>query len=766
MAEDLGNLSMEAQLTEFSKLVKNSVTNKFLQGHEGMVNILEDVTEELKTYCSSWKIATQQAEDGAKQIAEKNEELEEMKKKMAERNEEELEERRQMAEQNKDFEETRKQIVKKNEEVDERRKQIEREEEQLSRRTLELEAKEKLVEDKKVELEKKEKLLQQRSADLEQTELTNKNEQARLQAEAEAIQSQEMQIGQAYSNLKDRTAAAQKASVRSSNELRRREDNLKVTHQSVFALNEMVGNSLATVREKYDENKKLGALIEGKYQVMKKLRSELLRRLESWSTNLRQVQTSKEELVDFEAGHREILAGMREEMKALSTVLEKQTKQARAISKEIEIADNDLGKLVTSTERQLGGISTKISTVTEVSSRLDGVSTRIGNLTKVSSGLEEVSSKVENVTKVGTGLDELSAKIGNVTKVSIGLDNVSSKMDNFNKVGTGLVDELSAKIGNVTQVSGGLDEVSAKIRDFQPTVIETLREFTDAMSKVQADRRSLFKRSVSRFEEIQAKRGLGATSPEQPLAKRRRRRRQGSVGAVEELTSLGRPEPLPENILNHVRSPRGQGRVAMVGGPRRDDSSPLGRRTTGTSGITDNPSGGHDPFSQNVINSQPSSSMDPATGTRQPTVSNPASSSPRTLLNSSQSGVSATDPPGLLEASNEVKSVWRQIEFPADWDMIASNMLLAGLNRATNKKNQPKSRPVGLLDSSSAIPNCFLCRVSKAKSTLDNDDGKICSNCKAAQIDRCVRVSFVAEDPAEYDQDEQGKRWKLTIRKD
>ena len=146
---------------------------------------------------------------------------------------------------------------------------------------------------------------------------------------------------------------------------------------------------------------------------------------------------------------------------------------------------------------------------------------------------------------------------------------------------------------------------------------------------------------------------------------------------------------------------------------------------------------------------------------------NPESSSPGTLIQSNQSTVSATGPPGLSGASDEVKDVWRQIEFPANWDMRASQKLLHGFNKATHKSIAPKYRPAGLLNSSSVQPNCFLGRVSKTKSALDNGDGKSCSICKA-KMWPCVRVSFVADDLAnvEYDEDGEEKRWKLTIRED
>ena len=55
-------------------------------------------------------------------------------------------------------------------------------------------------------------------------------------------------------------------------------------------------------------------------------------------------------------------------------------------------------------------------------------------------------------------------------------------------------------------------------------------------------------------------------------------------------------------------------------------------------------------------------------------VINLASSGPGTLIQLSQTTVSATDPPGSLD---EMKDVWRQIEFPVNWDPSASNTLIS-----------------------------------------------------------------------------------------
>ena len=679
MAETFSNANMESLLTRLIEHVKDlpnyADSPKSGARLDMLITDLEDVTSELKSCKSDWKTATQQAEERAKQLAENHQQLEE------------------------------------------REKTMKKEEEQLKRRTLELLEKEKMFEESRAELEKKEELLQQQSVDLEQAERNSKDEQARLQAEAAIIESDKSEVLQAEISLKARTDAAEqaeKANTRRSNGFRQREAHLKLTFESTAALNETVKNNLAAVREELEENKKVLAAILEKHGRMKKLRTNLVNISASCATRYNQIQASRQDLVNSVDGDHETLAGLKDQMTSLSTALTKQAEDVRGVSEEIAVAEKDLERLVTSTERQLGGVSTNI---------------------------------------------------GNVTEASAGLEGISSK------------------IGNFTQVSTGLDEVSEKFQQFQPTMIDTLRELTEALSKAQADatkaqadaakaqadaakaqadsRRTLVNYSVSRFEESMAKRGLGPTSPEKPISKRRRHARQSSVGSAEMLTNVERLERLPENILDTVRSPRGQGRVARFQSPRgENDSSSPARRPIVTART---PSGAHGLLRsssglQSTLHSQPSSSMNPATATGE-------HSSQGAMISSSQSGVSATVTPALSEASDEVKRVWRQIDFPANWDTEASNLLLQGLNKNIGKKVQAKYRPAGLLDGSSARPNCVLRRLQKVKSPADNGDENRCSECQKTETP-CVRASFVSEDLAdvEYDPHGQRKRWKLTIR--
>ena len=242
------------------------------------------------------------------------------------------------------------------------------------------------------------------------------------------------------------------------------------------------------------------------------------------------------------------------------------------------------------------------------------------------------------------------------------------------------------------------------------------------------------------------KRGLGTGPQEEPASKRPCHRRRSSVGSARTLINFGPPAPLPEDILDNIRLPPSSGWVVRHESARRgDDTSPS--RTTST------PSGAQGSLGTSFESRSSSSLMNPATPREQ--IVNPEASSPRTLLRSSQSNPSATDPEGLAQASEEIKSVWAKIEFPENWTPAASCILLRGFKRNIHKNVPKHFRPAGLLDSFSTSPNCLLRRLNKTKSSLDNGDRESCSACKEGN-EPCVRVSFVAENDAD-------SRWKLTL---
>ena len=748
--KDLSNTGIATLLTEFTELVQNIVKLKNMPDKvwlEKMSVTLERVTDELKTYCSDWKAATQQAEDGARHMAQRKGEMEETKKHMVKKDEELEERRRHMAEMEV--------------QLQQRRKQIDEQEEQSHRRASELEAREKLLDERMADLERKEKRLQQQSAEFERS---SRDEQARLQAEAAVNESKQLELEQAHRTWKQESKAAREANVRRSNELGRREDQLKTFQRTLVQLSENVNNNLAAVKEEHNANKQLLPVIHTKHQRMRKLKDSLEQTSNSCSRQLEVIGGLTRMITEYGVHHAQKLVNLREEISSLSTALNKQAERAKAIPKDIQVVEIEYEKLVAETERQLRRCSASIDAVTATGSRLDAVTTRIDKVRDNSNQLGTISTKIETVTAKSSQLEAVSTAIDKVTDASSGLVAASTKIDNATK-DSGRLDRVSSKIDDITNFGNGLDDLSTKFQAFQPTVVETLQELTDAMSKAKADaskaeadasrtkadcQRSLVHHSVLRYEDSRARRGLGPGSPEKPVSKRRRLNSAGSAGM---LINFGPPKPLPEDIMDRIPSPRNRGRVVRVENERREvDTSPT-RTPSGTQGLLGS-------------SIKASSSMDPTTATGH-IIIDLESSSPETLIQSSQGTVSATCPPGLSGASDEVKDVWRQIDFPADWDTETTKMLLNGLNKNTGKKLVARYRPAGLLNSAATDPICLRRKLAKVNPALENNDAKCCSDCKARKI-QCVSVSYVAECLAnvEYGKDGEEKRWKLTIRED
>ena len=89
---------------------------------------------------------------------------------------------------------------------------------------------------------------------------------------------------------------------------------------------------------------------------------------------------------------------------------------------------------------------------------------------------------------------------------------------------------------------------------------------------------------------------------------------------------------------------------------------------------------------------------------------NPVSSSPGTIIPSSQSGGSTLES-DLSAASDHVQNVWRQIEFPVDWTPADSAQLLVMLNGAKDRKGGKNNRywPQQAMDMGSKVtqPYCL-----------------------------------------------------------
>ena len=140
---------------------------------------------------------------------------------------------------------------------------------------------------------------------------------------------------------------------------------------------------------------------------------------------------------------------------------------------------------------------------------------------------------------------------------------------------------------------------------------------------------------------------------------------------------------------------------------------------------------------------------------------------PTIMPETSTSSRNGTDPVGLSAASDEIKNLWRQVEFPQGWTGANSDFLLELFTKNTGKKFLPGSRPVALLDTLATKDHCLIIRLKRNGQNMDNGPTRRCSQCRSKGWP-CIAVDFTGAGPDNepYDEDGQGKRWKLSIRND
>ncbi len=143
----------------------------------------------------------------------------------------------------------------------------------------------------------------------------------------------------------------------------------------------------------------------------------------------------------------------------------------------------------------------------------------------------------------------------------------------------------------------------------------------------------------------------------------------------------------------------------------------------------------------------------------------PVSSTPNTIIPSMQDGGSATDPPGLSVASDHVRNVWRQIEFPEGWTAADSAKLLVILSEAKERKGGKNNRywPQQAMDAGSKYtqPYCLSNDVKRLGNQA-RQDGRPCESHAADTL--CLDVFYSTADPGEYDSEATDKRWRLEKR--
>lgn len=126
---------------------------------------------------------------------------------------------------------------------------------------------------------------------------------------------------------------------------------------------------------------------------------------------------------------------------------------------------------------------------------------------------------------------------------------------------------------------------------------------------------------------------------------------------------------------------------------------------------------------------------------------------------------SGLDPEGLATASEDLKNIWRQLQFADGWE-VADSEFLFKIFQDHIGKSEIKTRPQPSLDRSATYPTCLTGIMKKRGSQWgERDDAAPCVYC-VAQRKLCVRTSWAGgvAPATEYDQDSAGKRWILEKR--
>ena len=172
----------------------------------------------------------------------------------------------------------------------------------------------------------------------------------------------------------------------------------------------------------------------------------------------------------------------------------------------------------------------------------------------------------------------------------------------------------------------------------------------------------------------------------------------------------------------------------------------------------------HQDFSQ-TINSLGSGVSSPAPNprpaTRQDSTANP---SPNTFVPPGQAGDPATDPSGLSLASEHVRNVWRQIEFPVDWTAADSVILLANFEEAHRRKGGKDNRqsPQQSMDRGSRVTHAY-CLTRDLRRNGMMASGRRCDSHTPNQL--CIDVFHTTDNPGEYNSAATDKRWRLEKRR-
>ena len=339
---------------------------------------------------------------------------------------------------------------------------------------------------------------------------------------------------------------------------------------------------------------------------------------------------------------------------------------------------------------------------------------------------EEIASLKNDLARISTSTDRHMAAMRSISKDIEAIDSDRTRL-------------ISRQLAGISAKFQEMQVAESNITESMSGAAEELRNATETGSKArEALQKVLVRRNTTIFNDNTAKRGLGLSSPEKPATKRRRPGfvREGSAGAAEVLANVESPELLV-NTTQTLGYPNERRRPLFE--TPRTESGAFGRLAPFTGPPAPNPT--------------------PATG------QDLVNTSRDTIVPPGQGGGSATDPSGLSMASDHVRNVWRQLEFPADWTTADSTKLLAIFNEAKARKGGKNDRhwPQQAMDagSKSTQPYCLARDLKKAR-MMAPPDGRRCESHIPNVL--CLDVFYLTNSPGEYDSAATDKRWRLEKR--
>ena len=602
----------------------------------------------------------------------------------------------------------------KEESLEQREAEMKKREELLEQKTAETTREQELLEQKAAEMTKREELLERKAAEM------TRREELLEQRTADVTKREELSEQQAV--FLEKTSQDLKNSIKIYN----------INDEHVKKHVEILKAREADVTKSEDNLEKHKDTIEQR----RKADEEMIRRRED---NLKHARESLDH-------HQQIVIQLHQETKEkLDTIRQERADDKRQKADMITYNVGISNQLKAEAAKVQGLIKTLQKLKSSIAAPLQKCEAALADMKGRAQSLNlfeaeqrrEIASLNNDLARISTSTDKYSAAINSISEDMQAIDT------NLTRLMSRQFEEISAKLANVSEVSSGLETLSTKFQEMQvaePNATESmngaaeeLRNATETGSKArEALQKVIVRQNASRFS---TKRGPVLSSPEKPAPKRRQIR-GGSAGAAEVLTNVESNE-LIANTPQTFGSPSRR---------RRPFTPFTGHMTASRSGVS-------------------SPAPNPIPATRQDLTLNPVSSSRDTLVPPGQGADSATDPSGLSVASEHVRNVWRQIEFPVDWTAADADKLLVQFNEAKARKGGKNNRywPQQAMDmgANATTPYCLM-RDLRRSGMMAPPDGRRCESHSPNQL--CIDVFYTTDNPGEYDSAATDKRWRLIKR--